>query len=589
MKKRKISIGLIIAAGFGLLILFIIVVNYKTVVTLSKSSAINSKIVTIHSPSVDKLQELKIMTISSLLYVSKWVGQQGDLRFYEKQALIRLTEKEYPELRKEINQLSKNWSKQEIDQLTQIFAEMDVLLSKHEIIRTSLASFDDYEDEINVWAAQAMIEDGGEISDQTMRVVKLLDTLILEQRKNTDTDTHQILSSYQDLNFYVKQLGIFIIIAGVLISIGIIWSIVTPVKQVKNQLLLLGKGIIPNHKIKPRNDEIGEMASALNDLLDGFKRTKEFAQEVGAGNFQVSYQPLSEQDVLGHSLLRMKTDLFELTSDLEHKVIERTAKIEEQKLEIETLLTHTTDSIRYAKRIQEAILPSKKYIETLLPNSFFLFLPKDIVSGDFYWLHQHYNKVYVGAVDCTGHGVPGAFMTIIGYNALMKVVQNSTEDLNPGRVLDEVNKTVMATFDQQGGESIRDGMDAVICAIDYENNTLEYAGAYNPMFYIRNEELIEVNGDKFPVGSHVDKNQTFTNKTIPFQRGDMFYIFSDGYADQFGGPKGKKFRYNNFRETLMSIHRKTLDEQRGILLKTFHDWRGDLEQVDDILIIGLKF
>lgn len=586
MNRKFFSIGWIIAAGFGLLIMFIVVVNFKTVQTLSRSSEMNKQIVTIHSPSVDKLQELKIMLLNSFAHISSWVNEEKE-EHPDKLALVTLMDQGYPSLRKDIHDLSRYWSKNELEEVTKIFAEIDLLLGNYELIKSTLPSFESYTDPLAAFSAEETLFDSGE---RAKKISNMLDKLILEQRKNTQQDTNELLSSYAVLNFYVKKLGIFIVLAGILIAILIVWRVVSPVKQVKDQLLLLGQGIIPSKKIAPRSDEIGQMASALNNLLDSFNRTKEFAKEVGSGNFKVEYQPLSSEDVLGHSLLRMKTDLSELTGDLEKKVQERTIKIEEQKKEIETLLTHTTDSIRYAKRIQDAILPSNTYLKKTLSNSFVLFLPKDIVSGDFYWSMQIHGKTYIGAIDCTGHGVPGAFMTIIAFNALSKVSQRMQNDTSPGYILNTLNEEIISTFHRQGEDSIRDGMDVSICAIDEKNGVLEFAGAYNPLFYIRAGQLHEVPGNKMPIGVHFgDEAQKFETKSIKIEKGDIFYIFSDGYADQFGGPKGKKYRYQNFRELLLKVYQLDPDEQKRIMLLEHNLWKGSLEQVDDILVIGMSF
>ncbi len=588
-RKFKFSIGWIIGLGFGLLIVFIIAINYKTLQTLGESKEINTKIVDVHAPSVDALQELKIEVLNSYSYIQFWIREEGDIRHATKQNLIKLIEEEYPPLKQKVLKLSKDWTPEEIKGIERIFKEIDILFGYHEVVKSTLQSIQDYQEPLTYFEMLELIEERGRISEQTAKVLEMLDLLILSQRKNTESDTENILSSFDELNFLVRKLGVVIIIVAIFIAVFTIRLILKPVNLVKNQLLMLGKGIIPNQKINTRNDEIGEMAMALNNLLDGFNRTKEFAKEVGAGNFQVSYKPLSDQDILGHSLLRMKNDLFSLTSNLENKVQERTAKIEEQKKEIEILLNHTTDSIKYAKRIQEAILPSNDYVKSVLPNAFIMYLPKDIVSGDFYWVQQVKNKVFVAAVDCTGHGVPGAFMTIIGHNGLVKASKKESEVLTPAIILNELNEEVLQTFEQQKEDSIRDGMDATVCAIDYEKGLLEFSGAYNPLFYIRNEQVFEIPGDKFPVGAHTEGKKEFTNHVIPIQKGDVFYLFSDGYADQFGGPKGKKFMYKNFRELLIKIHKTKLEDQKRTLLHEFHAWKGNLEQVDDILVIGLQF
>ena len=257
--------------------------------------------------------------------------------------------------------------------------------------------------------------------------------------------------------------------------------------------------------------------------------------------------------------------------------------------EIEEKNKDITDSIRYAKRLQQAILPTSAFGAEFRDNGFILYKPKAIVSGDFYWLEKRNDKVLIAAIDCTGHGVPGAFMSIVGHNLLNQIVHDNGITV-PSEVLTELNKGVTDTLKQKVEEDqVRDGMDLALCTIDYNSMVLEYAGAYNPLWLLRDGHMIEVKADKYPIGAFLEeKIRTFTNHRIELQAGDIIYMFSDGYADQFGGPTGKKFKYKNFKELLISIHKNKMHEQRNILDHTIEAWRGDLEQVDDIMVIGIK-
>lgn len=273
---------------------------------------------------------------------------------------------------------------------------------------------------------------------------------------------------------------------------------------------------------------------------------------------------------------------------LEEKVEERTAEIAEQKKVIEEKNNDITASIRYAKRIQVAILPPDDFVKNYLPKTFVLFKPKDIVSGDFYWLSDKKDKVLFAAVDCTGHGVPGAFMSIVGHNLLDQIVaeQGLTK---PSEILDALNKSVSDTLRQNHTDDVKDGMDIALCAFDRKTKQFEYAGAFNPLWLIRNGELIETKADKFPIGNlKIGEQKKFTNHTIQLIEGDTLYIFSDGYADQFGGPNGKKLKYSVFKNILLSIQHLTMEEQGEHLNKAIEEWKGELEQVDDILVIGTR-
>lgn len=270
---------------------------------------------------------------------------------------------------------------------------------------------------------------------------------------------------------------------------------------------------------------------------------------------------------------------------LEEKVKVRTAQVVAQKEELAQKNKDITDSIRYAKRIQFAILPPEVPFE----DTFILFKPKDIVSGDFYWLLEMSGKEFIAAVDCTGHGVPGAFMSIIGHNMLNKVVKEYGVD-KPSEILKQLDAEVTKTLRQEESATVKDGMDMTLIAYHKEKKLLEFSGAYNPIYLIRNGELIETKGDRFAIGrSELFQDKDFTNHEIKIRKGDTIYLFSDGYADQFGGRSGKKFKIQPMKELILNIQEKSMDEQRSILDSTIEAWRGNIEQVDDILIIGRRF
>lgn len=270
-------------------------------------------------------------------------------------------------------------------------------------------------------------------------------------------------------------------------------------------------------------------------------------------------------------------------------------KIEAQKEALSKINQSLTDSISYAKRIQEAMIPSEEMVRSMLPESFIYFRPKDIVSGDFYWVYKNRKKIFVAAVDCTGHGVPGAFMSIIGYDLLRNIVEIQKNE-NPVQIMNQLNHEVVSTFKKNGTEhsmnkqEVNDGMDMALVVIDLEAGILEFAGAYNPLYLIRDNEIITFKGNRFPIG-YVDENNPveFTKHEIPIQKNDIIYLFSDGYADQFGGPEGKKFKYRRFRHLLLNIHKLPIEDQKAILHQKMEEWMGtEYEQIDDILLMGLK-
>lgn len=276
---------------------------------------------------------------------------------------------------------------------------------------------------------------------------------------------------------------------------------------------------------------------------------------------------------------------------LEQKVAveEKNKIIEEKNQLVETQHKDIKDSIKYAERIQGAILPPKNLWNSILPNSFVYHKPKDILSGDFYWIAETEDHKFVAAADCTGHGVPGALISIVNYNLLNKAVleKNIT---NPGDILDAVNVWLTESLHQTSENStVKDGMDISLIAINKKTNEISFSGANNPLYVYKDSEVIEYKGDKFPVGSFVGEDvKRFTTTTIEVDKGDTLYLFSDGYADQFGGEKGKKFKLKNQREQLKIARNLPIIEQRRFLNNRFSEWKGELEQVDDVLIIGIE-
>ncbi len=247
-------------------------------------------------------------------------------------------------------------------------------------------------------------------------------------------------------------------------------------------------------------------------------------------------------------------------------------------------------SIYYAKRIQDSILPPVEVaLETGVEVGIY-FKPKDIVSGDFYFIKniKNANVLIVAAADCTGHGVPGAFMSMLGSSLLNEII-TKPEINHADLVLNELRESVINSLNQEGKETeTKDGMDIAFVAYDYKNKMVEFAGANNPLYFIRNNELIEYKGDKMPVGLYDRKQDLFSRSEINVQTGDVLYIFSDGFADQFGGEKGKKYLYKRFKEFLLSIHQLPMNEQASLLEKEILEWRGDIEQIDDHIVIGIR-
>lgn len=290
-------------------------------------------------------------------------------------------------------------------------------------------------------------------------------------------------------------------------------------------------------------------------------------------------------------LLEKHTQLQQSYNSLKAKYIATVRELDKRNAMLYEQNKELSDSINYALRIQKAILPPDYYVNELLPENFIYYKPKDVISGDFYFVEkcEDENKVVFSAVDCTGHGVPGAMMSVIGFKYLEQAVVEKGLS-KPADILQYLDIGVNDSLRQTANESgVYDGMDLGLCTLDIKKKQLQYAGAYNSLYYVQDDVLVEIKADKLPIGVNEDGvADIFTNHTIDLEKGDTVYLFSDGYADQFGGPKGKKFKYGQLKKTLLEIHAKSMKEQKEILEQTITEWQGDNMQVDDILIIGIK-
>jgi serine phosphatase RsbU (regulator of sigma subunit) len=332
----------------------------------------------------------------------------------------------------------------------------------------------------------------------------------------------------------------------------------------------------------------------LNEL------TKE-ALELADGNLDVEIK-LGTQDEIGIlaqsfkkmqiSISKLIHDLQDINHNLEDKVTERTAEVRKQKDVIEEKQKEIVDSIHYAKRIQSTILPSNDYLAKNLNDFFVLFKPKSIVSGDFYWATRVVNKnetetksekFYLAVCDSTGHGVPGAFMSILNISFINEAI-NEKKIEEPHEILNYVRQRLIKNLSHEGGQ---DGMDGTVICFDKINNTITYASAHNAPVIVRNNVMIDGHADKMPIGKGI-KTDPFTLHKIDFEKGDMLYFYTDGYADQFGGPKGKKFKYKTLNNLLVDNSGKPLIEQRQIIFETFDNWKGELEQIDDVCVFGMR-
>ncbi|OJJ22118.1 hypothetical protein BKI52_08760 [marine bacterium AO1-C] len=390
------------------------------------------------------------------------------------------------------------------------------------------------------------------------KIDNLLDKKIqpLIRKKNQELLGQANRSGNLIINFMLISL-VLIIVTLFIVSRVVRRTVLKPVLQLNHVAKQVASGKLKVDFDIKANNEIGDLTASFQTMTTGIER--------------------------------LVTKYRNLNKDLETKVEERTEELTDKNFKI-------TSSINYAKRIQEAVLPPVVQITNKLPDAMVFFKPRDIVSGDFYWFAevfpqdetnvQEATKMVLAAVDCTGHGVPGAFMSMIG-NAYLNQIVRLQQITSPEKILEALHQSIRKDLKQQ--ETLnRDGMDVALVVIDNETKTLEFAGAKNPLIYMQDGELFEVKGDKFPVGGYAhEEEQSFRKHVIDISKPTTFYIYSDGFQDQFGGKKSRKFMSRKFKNLLHEVHVKPMQEQAEILEDRLLDWMSDHKQVDDILVLGV--
>jgi len=363
--------------------------------------------------------------------------------------------------------------------------------------------------------------------------------------------------------------------------------VLKPIKHLLKNMQITSEGNMENFAIVRSNDEIGQLATEYNKMS---VRLKTYFDEVTDLNKNLEKKVI----IRTNRINEQKEEIEAQRDDLINKNAEIEAQNEEIKAQRDELAKHKkniTDSINYAQNIQKAVINSENVFSD--KQMFILFKPRDIVSGDFYYQKQIGNKKLLAAVDCTGHGVPGAFMSMLGVTFLNQIVKN--EIGKASNILEELRENVkFALLQANKEEQQKDGMDIALCIINEEQMTLNYAGANNPLYIVsrtKNNEsqkkMIALKPDRQPIGSYI-KERPFKNHEIEIEKNDVIYIFSDGYQDQFGGEKGGKFMTKNFKNLLLEISDKTMQEQKQLLNQTFENWRGNIEQIDDVVVVGVK-
>jgi len=389
--------------------------------------------------------------------------------------------------------------------------------------------------------------------------------------------------------FYVNAIDSIVMLIGIgngiLVSfiyllLFIKWTnqdITRPVKELLTNIRNTRGGNEEQYTVVRTNDEIGELAEGYNVMI------KQIHDHV-------------------ESISEMNRDLEKKVQERTQEVVMQKEEIEAQKEEIEAQLDMATlqrdtisiqkeqilDSIRYAERIQSAILPPLDNLSEYLSDHFLLYKPRDIVSGDYYWTCQQNEKLMIAVADCTGHGVPGGFLSMLGISYLNEIVTHNP-NIHANEILEKLKDSVIASLHQTGSKGeAQDGIEIALCIIDSGKKSLEFAGANRPLYIISKGSIQHIRPDRMPIGIYDQEPVSFTNHQVDLKKNDSIYLFSDGYVDQLGGPLRKTFRVRNFRKLLLKIQGHTMEEQKDILVEKLEKWQGAVEQIDDILVVGIK-
>jgi len=554
MQIKRFSISAKLGLGFGILTISVIISSFMTYITLEQNRKTISDIANIYVPSVSYLQALNHIITDSKLLIKTWVYIDKKDSTPDKIRLQKIHSHGFPELRDTLIEFSKKWSPDSQKMLKDICTNIsDTLFEKHKYIMQQLSTFENYNDasvffEINF----LMDEADGEVMILTKSLLENLEHIIKQQEQNVAAGKSLMEASLDKFNRLVVLLGLSLMLLAILLASAITRVIVKPLKILQEAANDLQSGNLDIKVNIKTHDEIENLADAFNQMTVGLKTSSD--------NLKESNRKLAEER--------------ENLEDANQKI---------------------TSSIQYASRIQNAILPSPKLLEEIIPNSFILYKPKDIVSGDFYFIRKIDNNLLITVADCTGHGVPGAFMSMLGYSLINEIVRRR-EITQANQVLNHLREAIITSLHQEDkSNETKDGMDIAFCEIDLQTYQMQFAGAYNPMYICRKDnetgdsyQLIELKADKMPIGYFYGQKRSFTNNEFQLIKGDTLYLFSDGYIDQIGGDYGRKFMKARFKEMLLSIQHKTLAEQKEYIDDKLCKWKDKYEQVDDIIVTGFR-
>lgn len=615
-RRWRFPIGWRVSIGFGIFAVAVGLLFGLTRLALEENQRLAREIEEVYAPGIQVLAGLEGTVALVAADLEAWVdGNSVDAARLEAQLEDRVR-RELPEQMARAEHLTSLMDEEAVLQWERIRADLDLVSIVYSEVRYRLADGPEVPDSAEWARAREYVKGADNLPAYVTRFQRDLDGLMAHQLEALTVSTGRLQEVGVLLGRDAGRIALVVFVLGVLISLAVTRSITRPIRDLRRTLLYMGRGVQPERPVPVTPDEIGEMAEAVNRLSEGMRRTRVFSQEVGEGNFSADYEPLSEDDALGHALVKMRESLASNEVESERKVRMRTTEVEEQKSRIEQLYGDLMDSINYAKRIQEAILPSGVDRAQVFQDSMVFYRPRDVVSGDFYWFHSVGRVRMFAAIDCTGHGVPGAFMSLIGYNVLERVTKVFTE---PDKVLGQLNRHAGDILRPRGARvqqdrmrgvvspidlasmgigvqveqeiqmtGLQDGMDLAVVSIDREQMSLQYSGANCPLYIVRRRELIELKPDKWAIGSFEPDTFQYSIQNLGLEPGDVVFAATDGFVDQFGGPAGKKFMRHRFRELLVEVAPLPMVEMEQTFAEVFDQWRNNEEQVDDVLVIAVR-
>lgn len=569
LKKKFDTISGRLLAGYVIIIFASVLGALVSVITLKWSIGLDKSISKVEVPSIESLKDLKSQTkeLKKLSSIYIYQANQDD-----KKSLLTILSLDYPKVLSDLKTSSQMW---EVTSQTESFSQVNdfsmLLVKDVKNLMTTLNSEEDYSNDVKVDEGINLFENG--IVAKNDKMLELLDTII----KDKVAFLAQAQSKKENAFFILFIVLLIVLVVILVTSYTMMQSskrwIVNPIRNINNAVIKLGAGEIPEKQGSSQLEEIQLMHQSINQLVDGTKGKIDFAEKLGDGDYIVQFNLLSEKDVLGEALLEMRDKL----KKNQEEILDKTRKI--------------TESINYSHRIQSSLLPTEGILKSTFSDLFMFYKPKDVVSGDFPYFYKHDDYAYLATVDCTGHGVPGALMSFIGYFTLNQIMNENNHSKTTGQILDELHQKVQKTLKQDvNKDAAKDGMDVAICKINTKTLQLEYSGAHRPLYLILNGDFSEIKADRYPIGGIFYKGRLpFRTHCFQLSKGDSILFNTDGLPDQFGGINGKeKFMSKRVRELIEKNKTVSMSHMKEVIEHEFDTWKGDYRQIDDILMIGVK-